>query len=320
MGVYAEQLRLDGPDLDHWCELYAAGRALDGGDSQSPAAIAALLRASPETERDYFAARQDGRLIGAASVHATRASEAHMRIYVDIDARRRGAGRALADCVLLWAGGRGFERVTGTTVVGSPGEAFARALGAGVVLRLVTVAADLHGATVTGTVPTPVGLRLLHWRNRTPNHLLDAYARLRRTVGDAPGAELQMDAQSRDAAWVRTWESERTATGDELWVCAALADSTQQLVGFTEAQVPAAGTAQQHDTAVLAGWRGRGVATLLKAEMLAWLRAERPAVETLTSTINERNLAMRHVSTRLGFREIQQRYLVARDIRSKGAR
>jgi GNAT superfamily N-acetyltransferase len=56
----------------------------------------------------------------------------------------------------------------------------------------------------------------------------------------------------------------------------ALASRGGVLVGFTEAQVPAAGDAQQHDTAVLANWRGHGIATWLKADMLAWLSADRP--------------------------------------------
>jgi hypothetical protein len=52
----------------------------------------------------------------------------------------------------------------------------------------------------------------------------------------------------QEAAWVRAWEQARTAGGDQLWVCVAVANATGALVGFTEAQVAAAGDAQQHDT------------------------------------------------------------------------
>jgi GNAT superfamily N-acetyltransferase len=154
----------------------------------------------------------------------------------------------------------------------------------------------------------------LRWRDRTPDELLRAYVLLRRAVGDAPDAHLQMDAAARDAAWVRTWERERTANGDELWVCGAVVSTGGELVGFTEAQVPAAGDAQQHDTAVLPAWRGRGIATWLKADLLGWLQAERPAVESLTSTINQRNEPMLRVSMALGFRERWNRLLVALDL------
>jgi len=53
------------------------------------------------------------------------------------------------------------------------------------------------------------------------------------------------------------------------------------------------------------------VATWLKAEILASLQAQRPGVDTLTSTINQRNTPMLRVSTALGFRETWGRHLVA---------
>lgn len=274
--------------------------------------LASHLRTSTATDTAYFGAWRGARLIGAASVHASTSTAAFARVYVDAGSRRVGAGRALADQVLRWVRGRGYLRVTATVVAGSAGERFATALGAGVTLRLVTVVRDLHEVVVS--VPAPADLHLRRWRNRTPDDVLDAYALLRRTVGDAPDADVQMDAASRTSAWVREWEHARTASGDELWVCAAVVDGTRALVGFTEAQVPVSGDAQQHDTAVLPDWRGHGVATWLKADMLTWLQAERPGVNTLTSTINQRNTPMLRLSAALGFREVRRRHLVAIDL------
>jgi mycothiol synthase len=312
VAVHPDRLWLDGPDVDRWCEIYSAGRTLDSGSRGDAASLASLIRATRAPHTEYFGARRDEQLIGAASVSASTTTQAFARIYVDVASRRSGAGRALADQVLGWARGRRFQSVTATVGAGSEGEYFASALGACVVLRLVTVVRDLHEEVIP--VPAPAGLRLLRWRNRAPDDLLDSCALLHRTVGDAPDARLQMDAAARTSTWVRQWEHERTANGDELWVCAAVDDATAELVGFTEVQVPATGDAQQHDTAVLPKWRGRGVATWLKAEMLAWLLREKPRLETLASTINQGNTPMLRVCSALGFREARRRHLVAIDL------
>ena len=85
--LYADQLRLEDRDLNDWCKVYTAGRAVDGGDGQSPAVLAALLRGSTDTERDYLAAlarwAPDRCGVGAC----TQGGEAQTRIYVDINAR-----------------------------------------------------------------------------------------------------------------------------------------------------------------------------------------------------------------------------------------
>ena len=57
-------------------------------------------------------------------------------------------------------------------------------------------------------------------------------------------------------------------------------------------------------------WRGRGLSTWLKADMIDWLRRDRPAVDRVTSTINARNDAMLAVCARLGFREVRRRQLI----------
>jgi GNAT superfamily N-acetyltransferase len=270
------------------------------------------VRSGTTAEVAYFGAWRAGRLVGASGVRATSASHAYTRLHVEPPARRQGVGRALVQAVLGWADQRGLQWVTATVVAGSDGEAFAAALGASILLHLVTVVRDL-GKPVP-CVAAPPGVRLLRWPDHAPDEWLEAYAALRRAVGDAPDAHLQMDVDARTATWVRDWERAHTATGDELWVCAAVAEATGELVGFTEAHVPTAGAADQHDTAVLPAWRGQGIGTWLKAEMLAWLQVERPAVETLTSTINQRNTPMLRVSAAVGFRQAARRLLVGFDV------
>jgi len=305
----SDRVRRDSQDLERWCEIYVSGRTLDGGGYESAPSLASQLRAFRAADAEYFGAWLNQQLVGVASVRASNPAESFTRIYVEPSARRMGAGRTLADQVLSWSSDRGCHCVKSIVLADSAGERFAVALGSEIELHLVTVVRDLHETLFA--VPMPTGVRLQRWRDGTPEELLDAYAVLRRTVGDAPDAALQMNASARDAAWIRTWEATRTATGDQLWVCAAVAQGSGELVAFTEAQVPTAGDAQQHDTAVLPDWRGRGMARWLKTDMLSWLREERPGVKTLSSTINKRNTPMLRVSAKVGFRETWHRKLVA---------
>lgn len=290
-----------GPDLQRWCEIFAVGQSADSGSRADPRALA--LR----PPRDAFGVYDNGRLVGAASVRPDGDEYAFARIYVPAEERRHGAGRALYEAVADWARTHGHGSVKATVVTDGPGEAFATALGATVLLRLVTVERRLDASAPP--VAEPAELEMIRWSDRCPQELLADYARLRQAVGDAPGAHHQIDAAVRDADWVRTWERQRTESGSELWVAAAVHNG--QMVGFTEVEVPSIGDASQHDTAVLPEWRGRGVATWLKADMIERLRRRRPVVGRLTSTISEDNSAMLAVSRRLGFTDAWRRQLVA---------
>lgn len=309
MTMRTDSIRIDSPDLDSWCEIYVSGRALDSGGYESAASLASHMRAHRPSGAEYFGVWMNQCLSGVASVRIKTPAETFARIYVEPNAQRMGAGRALAHQVLAWSMDRGCHCVKSTVLADSAGERFAIALGGKIELQLVTVIRDLAEPIIA--LRTPAGVRLRRWRDHTPDELLNAYAVLRQTVGDAPDAHLQMHASARDGAWIRAWEATRTATGDQLWVCAAMAQPNGELVAFTEAQVPPEGDAQQHDTAVLPDWRGRGVGTWLKTEMLTWLREERPGVKTLSSTINKRNTPMLRVSAKVGYREAWHRKLVA---------
>jgi GNAT superfamily N-acetyltransferase len=293
--------RIDGRwrDLARWCDIYGQGRSAESGGEVAVRGLPAGAAC--------FAAWIGAELVGAATAGPDGETDVFARIYVAGPARRRGAGRSLAHAVMEWSRERGRGVVKATVVAGGPGEAFADALGAEAVIRLVTVAHKL--AAPPAVRPLPPGVRRLRWTNETPAVHLEQYATLRQVVGDAPDAAEQFDAAARTGQWVRAWERERTASGHQLWVSAAWDGST--LIGFTEAEVPEPGGASQHDTAVLPAWRGRGVASWLKADMIERLRAERPAVDQLTSTINALNTPMLAVCARLGFEELWRRLLVA---------
>jgi len=308
--VKVRPLDLSGPDVGQWCAIYAAGHSGEAGSRTDPVVLASQLQDRPDAAQ--FAALDDEQhLVGAATVNHDGETEAFARIYVNPAARRAGAGRALATAVSDWARRNNRSRLKGTIVEGSPGERFATALGASVVIRLVTVERLLDAGAPP--ISPPPDVTIVRWSDRAPAEFLESYAVLRQTVGDAPDAGLQMDAAVRTGAWVREWERDRTASGAELWVSAAVHDG--RLVSFTEVEVPAAGDASQHDTATLPQWRGRGLGTWLKADMIDWIRHDRPAVDRVTSTINARNIAMLAVCARLGFREAWRRQLVVVELR-----
>jgi predicted GNAT family acetyltransferase len=98
-------------------------------------------------------------------------------------------------------------------------------------------------------------------------------------------------------------EMERTAAkrGREMRVTVAI-DERNEVAAFTDLRVtPGATTAATDDTAVAAWARGRGLGRAVKLESLRRLSADRSEVKTVTTMNAERNAAMRHINTRVGF-------------------
>ncbi|HEY7177062.1 MAG TPA: GNAT family protein [Micromonosporaceae bacterium] len=302
-------------DVIAWCEIVSQGRADESGTLIPPEIMAGQIADGDGLVR--FAARRGSHVVGAAEIRPQH-DGAFARIYVPVTYRRAGVGRALAAAVSDAATARHLARVNATVVAGEPGEAFAVALGARTVLRLVTVERRLDEPVAA--VPEPDGVTAMSWAGRCPDHLLDGYADLKRHIMDAPDATLQIDGPVWTTASVRAWEARH---GDRLLVDAAVDVSTGALVGVTEVFAAASGAADQLDTIVAPDRRGRGIGTWLKARMIDRLRRDWPAVDRLTSTVNERNTAMLIAAERTGYRVAWRRRLVAVDLdgadRSAGA-
>jgi RimJ/RimL family protein N-acetyltransferase len=94
--------------------------------------------------------------------------------------------------------------------------------------------------------------------------------------------------------------------GDDLYTVAAVcgAPPDEQIAGFTEVVVPgtAPARAAQYDTAVVPEHRGKRLGILVKAEMLQWLRAERPDIGEIETDNADDNSHMLAVNEELGFR------------------
>ncbi len=153
----------------------------------------------------------------------------------------------------------------------------------------------------------PDGHELVVWREHAPDRLLSSYVAAKRHIADAPDADEQLDA-AWDTGRLRAWEQAMRANGQTLWVCAAVHDGA--VVAFTELEVGAHAVASQHDTVVLPGHRGVGLAMAVKAHLAGELRRLRADVASVSSTINSAHHAMIAVNHRLGYRTTRERVLV----------
>jgi GNAT superfamily N-acetyltransferase len=129
------------------------------------------------------------------------------------------------------------------------------------------------------------GHSLVAWDGRCPDDLVEAFGGLQAVMDDAPGAAAGPSAP-RTASDVRRSEDRELARG-RYWRVCARDDADGRLVGFTELQITDARriVADQGDTGVLRGHRGRGLARWMKAANLLRLLDERPDVVAVDTTM-----------------------------------
>ena len=293
-----------GPGLDAWCALLADGMAAESGGGPDGPALAARARAEPPDAGvlRWAASTPDG--IAGVAVSAPEPGARFARVYVPPEHRRRGVGGALLDTVRAAHPGTPVKSVT---VAGEPGERFAARRGATVLLRLTVLEqrpADLPPAPPPEASP-------VFWTGAAPGDLIDSYAAAYRSLLDAPGARHQVPGARDTPAAIRRWEAQIRDAGHELWVCAAVEDGA--VVAFTEIEVGRGPAASQHATVVLPAHRRRGLGTAVKAALAARLRADRPGVATVTTTVNADNAPVLALNRRLGYRPVRTRLLLRLD-------
>ncbi|MER5627909.1 GNAT family N-acetyltransferase [Streptosporangium sp. NPDC002544] len=298
-------------DLDTWCRVFSEGQAELSGGAVESGALAERLRAEVGGGARRWAARQAGRICGVAEVRPQQhdAAIGFLRLFVAPSARCRGVGSELLARVVADAG---VERVQATVLAGPPGEPFVR--GWRVVLRL-----ELHEQRLDQDVlkrchelamaPHP-DYRVVSWRSAAPAEWVSSFGRVMGHVLDAPGAALQMASRAWDTAAVRAWEA--GMDGQHLLVCAVVHSSSGEVIGATVTTVPGPGAtvADQHDTAVLPGHRGGGLARWMKARQTLRLHELFPKVESVTVTVNHENASMLAVNRAVGYHLVRERLLV----------
>ena len=260
----------------------------------------------------------DDQHVGMVSIHPGSVPEARfVRLSVDLPFRRRGIGLLLIDTVGAELRRAGCRTAEALAVAGSEGELLAHRLGATVGDELVDDVLSFESIDPTLLkeicVP-PKGYELRHWVGHAPGSLVKSYAQAKRSIADAPNRH-PPPVPDWDAEMIRVHERARADSGADLWVEAAVVIGTDEVVAFTEIEIPSlSAEASQVDTAVLPAHRRKGLATAVKADLLLRLLADRPNLGSVLVTCALANTGMRAVNHRLGFREQQRRTLYRLDL------
>jgi GNAT superfamily N-acetyltransferase len=225
-------------------------------------------------------------------------------------ARRSGVGSALLAHCADQARQAGRSRLSGTALDGTPGAAFAAAVGArgGIaeVGRVLTVDSALPGRLSDLRAVAEkhsAGYSLLSWGSPAPAEYLDQLARIHGAMADAP-RDAGVEPQVWDAARIRHLEQTMAEGKLTSYAIAARHDATGELVALTEmlTEADTPDWAFQQITAVLPGHRGHRLGLLVKVAMLEQLLARNPAVRSIQTGNAGSNAHMIAINELLGFK------------------
>lgn len=255
----------------------------------------------------HVLALADAEPVGAAfawlDADSRRSGPAEAWIAVVPGARGGGIGAALGARLAGWARRLGVEALEGHVEEDDDeSRAWARRRGFVEVGREARLTLDLRGLEPPPPAP-PRGVRILTLAER-PDVLRGLYDVACEAYPDIPGREDEEPEPFED--WL---EHDMSGPGDDPGaVFVALAGG--EVVGYSKFHLPQArpGVAVHDITGVRRAWRGRGVAGALKRTQVAWA-AER-GYERLETWNEERNLPIRRLNERLGYRLAPGRVLL----------
>jgi GNAT superfamily N-acetyltransferase len=246
-----------------------------------------LLRTA-STEKLFLLAELDGRIVGCGVADRSEAGGLGMVApRVLPDARRRGAGTALLAALADHVAALGFPAAR-ATVEDDGSLAFARRFGFGEIGREVE---QVRAVASHESRPEPVpGVELVSLGGR-PELIARTYHEL------AADALRDIPVEPRLEITAEDWEREWLTWPEGAFV--ALADG--EIVGYTAIDLDddAPWRAGHSATVVRRDWRGRGVASALKQESIAFASAR--GVRELYTWTQDVNAGMRHVNERLGY-------------------
>lgn len=224
-------------------------------------------------------------------------------------ARCAGVGRALLAHCADQARKAGRSRLAGAARDGTPGAAFAAAVGgqAGIaeVHRVLTVdsafparLSDLRAIAEKHSA----GYSLVSWRAPAPAEYLDQLGLIHSAMADAP-RDAGVEPHVWDAERIR--HLEQTMAEHELtcYAIAARHDATGELVALTEmlSEAETPDWAFQQITAVLPAHRGHRLGLLVKVAMLEQVLSRMPAVRYIQTGNAGANAHMIAINEQLGF-------------------
>ena len=245
------------------------------------------MRSTMTPERVYLLAELDGKLAGSGLGGRSDLGHAGLHPRVLPWARRRGVGTAILLELADRAVRLGFEEA-GTNVDDPGSIAFAERFGYREVGRQVEQLRTIGDETAAAV---PSGIEIVSAAER-PELWREAYDPLALQAFDDMALDRPMLA-SREQ-WERDWLEWPEGT------CLALAGG--QIVGTAGLQRDAdqPERAENALTAVLRGWRGRGIAFALKQTTLAFAAAN--GISEVYTWTQEGNADMRRLNERLGYR------------------
>ena len=271
-------------------------------------------------EQLVWTARRDGRLVARAVVNLPVDGNDHFAnvdIMVHPELRRQGIATELLRFLVPLLRGRGRTVVEGRNVnADGHGGSWVWGLGFRFVHTTQLQILEL-GEVDRGRweVDVPEQYRLVRWIGHAPEDLVEAYAKARDAIADAPTGESGFAAPDWSVDRVRRIEAEYRDRGIEYRTIVAV-DAYGEVAGLTELEQRPLDPQRliQGDTVVLAAHRGHGLGLAMKAAMLRWFTADKDGLEQVWTSTGGANTHMADVNHRLGFETVRRFGVVSREL------
>jgi GNAT superfamily N-acetyltransferase len=302
--------------VDACYQMYVAGLPFDDPDGppMSEHLFSAWMREgwSGERRETALATDVDASPVGGYLLELPHRKNTHMgelTVMVAPGRRRQGYGAALLRHAAARASALDRTLLSGRARCGSPGSAFASAMGASAgildVRRVLELGAVPAGtlAALRGTAEAAArGYSLLRWTGRTPEEHLDQVGRVSAAMADAPRNPGEEEYRP-DLQRIRDSERRAAEIGIHRYAVAARYDRTGELAGLTEIGVEAEDLTwgYQFITAVTREHRGHRLGLLVKVAMLDLLAETEPSLRRILTENADSNQHMIGINAALGF-------------------
>jgi GNAT superfamily N-acetyltransferase len=249
----------------------------------------------------------DGEAVGSAfvAIEPTQRDrgEARAQIAVLPHARRRGVGTALYEAMSQWARDHDVSELEAWVHDDDEaGADFGTKRGYVERIREAQVALDLTAIEAPAVEP-PDGIAIVTLADR-PDLTRGMYDVACEGHPDIPGSEDDVMEPYED------WLAHDLGGSGDKPEATFVALAGDEVVGYAKFHLSSARPrSADHDlTAVKRAWRGRGIATALKATQIAWAKAE--GYEQLVTGNELRNTPIRRLNAKFGYRPIPGRALM----------
>jgi GNAT superfamily N-acetyltransferase len=265
-----------------------------------------------EPRETWLGCGPDGSVAGWYLLEVPDRDNRHLGIleaFVDPARRRQGFGTALLRHAAERALADGRRLLAGMAIQGSPGEPFARSLGATAGLAeirrrldLAAVPAGLIAGLRASAQEAAAGYTLVSWTRPTPEEYVDQIVAIEHAMADAPH-DPSWEPAAFDAERVRATDRRRALQQLRSYTVAARHDATGDLAGVTQVEV----APDEPDwifqglTAVVRAHRGHRLGLLVKLAMLEWLAEAEPARRWMITGNAETNEHMIAINEALGY-------------------